>query len=264
MTAVARREGPAFDADLAVKGFFRDPEWMFKAGIGGMINAGGLVTGLANPLMFPVLLALSALTMGFSMRAVRFRALEIEDKLPEWNEWLELFVSGLTWIALQFGYWSLVVGFATILIMVGLKLETPQTLNYWIVTAVLLMIAAALKVSFFTSYLMVNFALEENLKAGFAIKEVVKRAWRDPSGLVGAWLLTLGLTGASVIAPSLTIVGIFFVPSTIFAAQVMSADILTQAWTKLTPADVQPPRKKPDKGGKPDNLPRPSGSKRNP
>lgn len=264
MTAVVRREGPAFDADLAVKGFFRDPEWMFKAGIGGMINACGLVTGLANPLMLPALLALSSLTLGFAMRAVRYRALEVEDKLPEWNEWLELFVSGLTWVALQFGYWSLFVGFATILLMCGLQFETPQTLSFWIIGIVLLIIAAALKTSFFTSYLMVNFALEEDLKAGFAVREVVKRAWRDPSGLVGAWLLSLGLLGASVIAPSLTIVGVFFVPSTVFAAQVMAADILTQAWTRLTPANVRPQQKKPDKDGKPDNLPRPSGSKRNP
>ncbi|MFN8657954.1 MAG: DUF4013 domain-containing protein [Candidatus Obscuribacterales bacterium] len=264
MSVVARREGPSFDADLAVKGFIRDPEWMFKAGIGGMINAGGLVTGLANPLMFPALLALSALTTGYAMRAVRYRALEVVDKLPDWNEWLELFVSGLTWVALQFGYWSLFAGFATIVVMVGMKFETLKTINFWITGGVLLIIAGALKTSFFASYLMVNFALEEDLKAGFAVREVIKRAWRDPSGLVGAWLLSMGLFGAAVIVPSLTIVGVFFVPSTVFAAQVMAADVLTQAWTKLTPANVKPLKKKSDKDGKSDNLPRPSGTKRNP
>lgn len=266
MTIVARREGPAFDADLAVRGFFKDPEWMFKVGIGGVINAAALVLALANPLLFPVLIALSAITCGYSQRAVRFRALGVEEKLPEWNEFLELTVSGLTWIALQFGFWTIVVGFATTLFMLGSNLSNPATENAWIVGGILLIAMAIIKMSFVTSYLMVNFAIEENLKGGFAFLEVGKRVWRDPLGLWSAWLLALGLQIASVVAPAITLIGIFFVPSTFFAANVMAADILTQAWIKIDPPKLKPPVKKPGKSGDGPgggSLPKPSGTKRN-
>jgi hypothetical protein len=266
MTQVARADEPPFDAELAVKGFFRDPEWMFKIGIGQVINASILLLGMANPLMFPVLLAFMSLTTGYALRMVRFRALSIEDKLPEWNEWLELVVSGLTWLALQFGFWSLVSGVATILYMCASRFSNDSTEGAWIVGSVLAVIFCALVVSFYTSYLMVNFALEESIKSGFALREVTKRLFSNPRALVGAWLLALGLPGAALVLPCLTVIGVFFVPATLFAASVMAADVLAQAWLGLDKPGSRtlkrPPPKAPD--GRPDQpqLPQPSGTKR--
>lgn len=266
MTQVARRDEPPFDADLAVKGFFRDPEWMFKIGIGQVINASILLLGIANPLLFPVLLALMSLTTGFALRVVRFRALNVEDKLPEWNEWLELIVSGLTWLALQFGFWSLVTGAATVVYMCATRLSTAATEGAWIIGGVLTVIFCALIVSFYTSYLMVNFALDESIKAGFAIIEVTKRLFKAPRTLISGWLMALGLPGASVVLPSLTVIGVFFVPATLFAAHCMAADVLAQAWLSLDKPGSRtlkkPPTKAPEgKPGQPD-LPKPSGTKR--
>lgn len=276
MTAVVRREEPSFDADLAVKGFFRDPDWMFKIGIGQVVNASALLIGLANPMLFPLLLALSSLTTGFSLRMVRFRALAVEDKLPEWNEWLELTVSGLTWLALLFGFWSAVTAVASVIYMFGSRFATTSTETAWIIAGVLVTFGAALVISFYTSYLMVNFALEESIKAAFAVREVTKRLLADPRAMVAGWLMALGLPGAAILLPSLTVIGLFFVPATVFAANVMAADILAQVWIRQDkPGDRSIRRsesKKPSKGSgggtggsRPgDNLPKPSGTKRNP
>ncbi len=221
------------DADLAVRSFFQDPDWMFKMGLGGVVNAGCLVLTMMNPFVFlPVTLALIALVCGYLLRCLRLKVLSGKSKLPDWGEWLDLFMSGLTWLAVQFGLWLITISVATVSLMFALAASTQQSWAYVpiAVAGVLVTVATCLAVQFLSSFLMVNFAVEEKLSAGFAVLEVVRRACARPSVFCQAWLLSTGLQAAAVVIPALTIVGIFLTPSTLFASQLISAALLAQAW----------------------------------
>lgn len=221
------------DADLALKGFFADPDWMFKMGLGGVINAGSLVLTMMNPFVFlPVTLAFIALVSGYLLRCLRLRVLNPASKLPDWSEWLDLFMSGLTWIAIQFGLFLVTASVATISLMLAAAAAAQQSPSYLpvAIAGVFFTVFTCLAVQFLQAFLMVNFAVEERLGAGFAILAVVRRASQRPGTFACAWLLATGLQVAAIVLPVLTVVGIFLTPSTLFASQLISASLLAQAW----------------------------------
>ncbi|MBI4533795.1 MAG: DUF4013 domain-containing protein, partial [Candidatus Melainabacteria bacterium] len=105
------------NADLAVKGTFHDPDWMFKTGIGGMLNAGSVILWSVNPLLLPLSFALISLSCGYLLRVMRYKLLNPDSHLPDWDSWLELFISGLTWLAIQFGLCLLPLSVLTIALL---------------------------------------------------------------------------------------------------------------------------------------------------
>ena len=90
------------DAQYAWDSVLKDPDWMFKMGIGGMINAGCMLLAFSSFYFTPFAFAFLALIAGYTLRFIRYRVKDPDIKLPLWNEWLELLMSGLTWLAIQF------------------------------------------------------------------------------------------------------------------------------------------------------------------
>ena len=222
-----------FDPDIALSSYIKDPDLMPKTGIGGVINALALVSLLlTGGLLAPVSLALMGLTNGYILRHMRFRVSKQDSPLPDWDEWLDLFVSGITWLAVQFGYALLIISVATTSYMIcdAINKKNPEALIGVAIGSVFMFMLTSAITHFFTSYLMVNFAVEEKLSAGFAVRKVFEVASAAPQSFFFAWLLSIGIQFLSVLVPTLTIIGIFIAPNTYFAAQIMSANLLTQAW----------------------------------
>ncbi len=231
MTAAARSQ---LDADQALKNLFADPDWMFKIGVGGTLNAICLVLGLASPFCLPVVFALMALSNGYVLRVARQISQDRSSKLPDWNNWLELFISGLTWLVVQFGFTVIFLSVITFCLMVGaasgaIKLYSAQFIA-WATVSFVLSTFSWCALSFLGRFLMVNFAQKEHLAAGFAFREAFKRATANPGEFFVVWLLAIGIGWAGYILPVISILGIFLIPSTIFIAELLSASLAAQVW----------------------------------
>jgi hypothetical protein len=223
------------DPDLAWKPIFKDPEWMFKVGVGGTLNAAALLLLFVNPLFVPVSIALNAVINGYLLRIVRHKMLNRESKLPDWNDFPELAISGLTWLAIQFSFWMILLSAITwILVLATASSVAFQQSTFWLwaIPWTILLSLVALSISFMNNYLMINFAIEEKLRAGFAVKKTFRRAERFPINFTLSWLLGIGVILASIIVPSLTLIGIFIVPSTFFLGQTIAVTLATQVWGK--------------------------------
>lgn len=233
MTRAAKRLG-RLDCNQALNSFFQDPEWMFKTGIGGTINAVCLVMSVGSPLFLPIVFALWALVAGYILRVLRYKVLSEESKLPVWDNWLELFISGLTWLAIQFGLNLILLSAVTVGFIVGegsgaIKVYSPTFLPWALGSTLAIALIWGL-VSFLTPFLMVSFATEERIQAGFAFLEVFRRAAGNPIDFVAAWLLCIGIRWAALVLPTLTLIGVFLIPSTFFIGEIIAASISAQVW----------------------------------
>jgi hypothetical protein len=236
MKPKAEAAGMVLDANQALKNYTSDPEWLFKTGLGCMLTAACLLVTLLDlqHLMFvPLSLALSAVISGYLLRVIRTRVGDpTATKMAAWGDWADLFMAGITWITIQFG---LAVIFATIvsttLLLAYYALITPSSNSLAIAEATLASILLLLFwVHFLTTFLWVNFAVEERVSAGLALRKVVRRIRKNPRVFLQAWALTCGLQILAVILPAATVLGLVIVPTTLFAAQLLSANILAQAW----------------------------------
>ncbi len=228
------------DVDSSVKGPFADEDWMPKLGLGGLLNAACPVMLTLNPMCMPLAFALWALQQGYMLRLMRLKAVNPKSKLPDWSEWSDLFLSGMSWLAIQFAF-GLVLMAVAVAWFVALfwVYQVQKTLfSLMLLVAVSTSYLLWLFVQLVSSYLMVNFALEENVGAGLDIAKVCRRLWRSPRQCLQAWLLGYGLNWSFVLLPLCTLVGIFVVPSTMFLAQVMNAGLLIQAWQMTEPEAI--------------------------
>lgn len=239
----------AVDPGFAVRSFRSDPNWTVKVGLGGILNAICLLIVGAVPMSpwyVPIALAVWALVNGYLLRAAK--ALQEDPaplpakepgpavmQYPEWNQWGDLLFGGLTWVAVQFGWTVLAaipVTIATILSGVGAGMYANNIVAVTVLTATvgLTVLFAFLGTHLLLSYLMLNFAAEEKLSAAFNVPRVVSYLIRAPKALFTAWILAFQLQLVSVVLPAMTILGILFVPSTFFAAQLLGISIMAQAW----------------------------------
>lgn len=222
------------DPSGAIRDYFKDPDWMFKTGLGGVLNASSLVVLAMNPLLLaPVCICIWAMNMGFVLRTMREKV-ESAEKLPEWKYWMDLFISGMMWFAIVAGQYGIVLSIATLTLMVGNTTGTMNVLDprylVWSISSITVIALAWLVVSIFSAVLMTNYAVEEKIASGFAFGKVFKRLKKKPLPFVQAWLLGIGLHSLAFILPSMTLIGIFIIPSVYFAAQVISAVLWAQAW----------------------------------
>lgn len=221
------------DPSGAIKAYFGDSEWMFKTGLGGVLNAASLVVLAINPLLLPICICIWAMNMGFVLRTMREKIGDSE-KLPDWKYWMDLFISGMTWFAIVAGQYGLVLSIATLSLMVGNTIGAMNVLDprylAWSLTSITLVSVSWFVVSLVSAVLMTNFAFEERIAGGFAFVKVFKRLKKKPLPFVQAWLLGIGLHSLAFIVPSLTLIGVFIIPSVYFAAQVISACLWAQAW----------------------------------
>jgi hypothetical protein len=224
------------DADGALKQYTGDPDWMYKTGLGGVLTAACFLTGAMDAqhlLLLPVALAFAAIITGYLLRVVRMRVKKPDGKrLAEWNEWMDLFMSGITWIAVQFGI--NVLGFSIVSVFVVLAVYAVQAQGANAIAIVEVTLLAVLLTVFWfhflTTFLWVNFAVEERVGGALALRKVVGMIRGNPVQFLTAWALSTALYLAALLIPSATVIGIFIVPTTTFAAQLISANLLAQLW----------------------------------
>lgn len=224
------------DAQYAWDSVMKDSDWMFKMGVGGMINAGCMLLAVSSFYFTPVAFAFLALIAGYTLRFIRFRVKDPNIKLPLWNEWLELLMSGLTWIAIQFGLSVILVSAVSVSLMVGQHSGaikgTSELFLPWAFGSAIAISFIWLLIDFIQPFLMANMAVEDRPAAGLAVRKVLRKFAGNPLDFITVWLLWTGLKLASVIVPAFTIIGIFMIPSTLFLAQVIGAAMVAQVWAE--------------------------------
>jgi hypothetical protein len=173
---------------------------------------------------------------------IRAKLRDPEGALPLWNDWQDLFVSGMSWLAIVTGVIVVLffLGATNLLIasiLAAIK-QYAQLLALWMSGSIIFLLAFSLLTNLVLVATMANFAQEENTMAAFAYLKVLKRISKRPGDFFAAWMLGIGIQALSVIVPSLTIIGIFFLPSTIFAGQLIASILLAQAWASAETAAV--------------------------
>lgn len=224
------------DPNLAVKTFFQDADWRFKTGVGAVLNASCFLFAVMNSFLVPLAFCLAAVVAGYVMRVIRTKIQDQASPLPPWNDWLDLLISGMTWIAVFCGQSLIVLSLLTVLLQVGSANGSINTLNKdfdaWIFGSVSLVYFVSLLVNFFSVYLMTNLAQEEKLGAAFALRKVSRYCARCPVEFIEAWLLGIGIKSLAFVLPCITVIGVMFLPMTIFLACLLEGIILAQVWQK--------------------------------
>ncbi len=217
---------------------------MFKTGMGGILNACCMVLTGANPIFLPMALAIIALTCGYLLRIIRVKVADPKAPLPTWNNWAELFVSGLTWLVIQFGYIAVLAVTVVILSLAAAYAGAFSQMNnvgaVWAVFSLLVLSFASLAISFITPFAMVNFAVCEQVSAGFALKTITAHIKANKKAFLLAWILSTGIGWLSVALPIASVLGIFLMPTTVFIAYLFSALIAAQAWGQDSRASIEP------------------------
>jgi len=221
------------DISRLCKSIFSE-DWMVKTGVGGIMAAGGLVAILYSFMCLPIFAAFWALIIGYNLRCIRQKTVNPEQKLPEWNDWGDLFMSGITFIALQTGTWfflALVAGLVIIFTSGFAFNEKNTSLSLlWSAGGSGLVSLLFLAFSLISSYTMVNFAVEENVKAGVDYFKVIKLIASHPLQMISGFLLSSGIQIAAIALPCITVIGVFLLPSIFFVGQILSASVLAAHW----------------------------------
>ncbi len=221
------------DVGQLMRNLFAD-DWMPKTGLGGLFCGGAVIAILFSFVCLPLFAALWALTIGYCLRCIRLKLDDPEAKLPDWNEWGDLFMSGITWLALQTGTWiiSAAINFSVLVFCItyGFTEKSEIASLCWAIGGMLFVFVNSAVVTLYSSYLMVNFAIEENVAGGLALRKVTTAIILAPKRLIAGFLLALGIQWLMTVIPSSTIIGVIFAPQMYFASQLISALILAQHW----------------------------------
>lgn len=222
------------DPNLAFRLFFQDPDWRVKSGIGGVLTAGAFLLFFLNSLFIPLAFALWALLIGYNLRLIRSKIADMNAPLPKWNDWLDLLISGLTWIAVAFGQNLLPIFIATGALLVGGTRGSRYVMSgeypVWAAVSVIVISLSWALVSLTSTIIKTNFARQEKMSAAFDIFTVGRKLASNPAVFIQAWLLVIGLTWLGVLVPTITIIGVVFVPICSFVVSSVGAIILAQAW----------------------------------
>ena len=223
------------DPNLAVKTFFADPEWVFKTFIGSTFNALSLLAVALNQAWtLPLSVLLCAMVCGYMLKVMRSDVSSTARKLPEWRDWVDIIISGLSWIAVATGFWLIVLSILTVSFIVevvqGSGIAHDPRFITWAVTTFTLVFVVSLFVSLLTCYLQVNLAQEERMPAAFALRKVTQKFRKKGTEMLEAWLLSIALNSLAIIIPVCTIFGICLIPVTSFIASTISATMLAQAF----------------------------------
>lgn len=209
-------------------------DWMPKTGLGGLLSGAAIISILFNFVCLPLFAALWALTIGYCLRCIRLKLSDSEAKLPDWSDWGDLFMSGITWLALQTGTWIIcaAINFTVLVFCItcGFGEKNEIASMSWAIGGMLFVFINSALVTLYSSYLMVNFAVEENIAGGFALRKVSTAIILAPKRLISGFLLALGIQWLMTVIPSSTIIGVIFAPQMYFASQLISALILAQHW----------------------------------
>ena len=248
MTSEAIYNG--LDPNGTLKSLFKDKDWNLKSSIGGVFNVLALLLVFLNPLLFPVSVCLMALVQGYCLRTMRVIIKEGKTGLPPWGDWFDLFVSGMSWLAILTLFIFALFSVFCLSLITGSLFHASRTFEpsfvFWAAGTIIGIKLLAFWFLFFTSCLMANFAEEESMPAGFAYAKTFRRIIAAPKDFVCAWLIGAGLIIAFIVLPVLTIVGAFLLPTTIFIAQLLAASLIAQVW-RSTASDKEEDKSSADK-----------------
>ncbi|HEY9712958.1 MAG TPA: DUF4013 domain-containing protein, partial [Chroococcales cyanobacterium] len=107
------------DPNQALSVYFKEPNWRSKTLIGGLLNFGAFMALCLHRILIPVAFLFMAVVIGYQLRVMRTKMVDANAVLPKWDDWADLCISGLTWIAVVCGQAMVVISVATIVLMVG-------------------------------------------------------------------------------------------------------------------------------------------------
>jgi len=226
-----------FDLANSYRAFFKDPEWPLKTTIGGFINYTALGAFLFNPAFIPICFVLWALSTGYLLRTLRGSAAGDLEKLPQWNDWLDLIISGLSWLSIAAGFFFFALSLFAVSLLLGAGFDishiSKPNFLVWSEATFLGLFFIGLAQNFFLMVLMANFAEEERMAAGFAWRKTLHRIAKAPLELATVWLAGSALTVIALTIPPMTLIGALFTPFCFFLAQIISARMIGQTWAYI-------------------------------
>lgn len=232
------------DPEYAFRSFFKDPEWGRKSALGATFNALSVLLITFKLMLLPIVFLLWAVVAGYQMRVMRLKMADPDAKLPDWNDWVDLLISGLTWLAVYTGFFFFILSIPTISTIIGaaqgaMYAPDPRFLT-WSTTTYTLTFVLSIFVGIITTFLQANLAQQEKTTAAFELFKVTRRLRKSGGPMLQAWLLSVGLMAAAIILPICTVIGVFLMPTTMFIAGTISATMVAQAWTYAEDADKKP------------------------
>jgi hypothetical protein len=228
-------EKSSIDPELAWKSLFGDREWGKKVSVGATFNALSIILLLTNPLLLPIVFIFWALVCGYLHKVIHAKIADPNAPLPPWKDWLELVISGLTWLAVATGFFFFIISIPTVSLLFGAAkgVANIDSKNFilWAVSTFTLTFVMWMFVSIINMFLQANFAQEERANAALALFKVLQRLREDGGAMLQAWLLSIGLLTLAIVAPACTVIGVFLMPTTVFIASILSAVLAAQAWS---------------------------------
>lgn len=236
-----------FSLSSALQDFGKDPDWVLKTTIGGFINYAALALFVINPALTPISFFLMGLSTGYILRSARSAMRGELDKLPAWNEILDLIISGLSWLSISAGFYFFSLSCLIISLIAAAAVDIHQVQNpnsliwaqstfqflYWLIAGQ----------NFFLAVLVLNFAEEERMAAGFAWRKTLRRIFKAPLLLGTTWLAGSALTALALIVPTASVIGAVLTPFCFFLAQIITSRLMGQAWAYLNELEKLPPAK---------------------
>jgi Protein of unknown function (DUF4013) len=223
------------DPNLAIRLFFRDPDWRMKSGVGGIFSGGALMLFFLGPLFIPFAFCLWGLLMGYYLRLVRSKIVDMNAPLPPWNDWLDLLISGITWIAVAFGQSLVPISIATIALLFatagGPTFVVGNNFTLWAVSSVGAVTFSWVVVSLVSTVIMANFAKQERMSAAFDVFTVGKKLGTSALIFTQAWLLMLGIQWMGFVLPTISVLGVTLLPICGFISSCIGSILLAQAWS---------------------------------
>lgn len=227
-----RKELP--DMTLALSSISAEKNWYQKVLIGSLFLFVSSAIVHVNNLFLPLAVILNGVASGYLLRVMRSSMKGDYQTLPEWNQWLDLMISGVSWMAICLSFTFCGMSLALGLALWGLGQHSVNVLSdqfsTWGLTSFLSLYTYLIFASAFTSILMANFAEEEKMLAGFAWRKVLARIAKHPVLLISAWLSGWTLTFLASTIPFLTVVLSLLAPFLTFMSQVIAARLMGTAW----------------------------------
>ena len=193
-----------------------------------------LASLLINLMLLPLCFCLWSLTAGYILMTASAIVKEPDCQLPTWQNILELLIGGGIWLAVSVSHYfiPLLVRVASLCLAEAIGLDNCLKAGFlpWAIITWSAVVILAAVISFFSTYLMINFAVKQSIFAAFNIKDIVSQLKLRPGTLLKAWLLQVGLIYLAILVPTVTVVGILIIPSTLFCAQLIGVSVLAHAW----------------------------------
>lgn len=219
---------------LSFKSITSEQGWMVKVMIGSLISYLAATTFIVNQLFLPLCVALLGLSYGYLLRVMRQCMADPTAKLPEWNNWLDLLISGISWATIGLGFTFVGLGMVASVLIIGVETGacyiTDPRFSQWALSGFIGLFTLFTCGHFFGAILMANFAEEESMAAGFAWIKVLKRFAKKPFLFLTAWLCAYALNFMAAILPIASMVFAVMTPFAIFFAQIIGARLIARAW----------------------------------